>query len=65
MAQPEASEGRFTYGQLFDYISQGVYPESFLKEDKQALRKRAKFFTIDKANLYYIGGPGKLPSPIP
>ncbi len=42
------------------YYNVGTYPEGFQKEDKQALRKRAKFFRVKESNnLYYIGGPGK------
>ena len=51
--------GRFTSGQLYDYISEARYPEDWNKSDKQALRKRAKFFQVKGSNLYYIGGPGK------
>lgn len=49
------AEGRFTYSQLYDYIDGA---EGFEKEDKLALRKRAKFFSVRKANLYYLGGSG-------
>ena len=48
--------GRFTYGEILAYLTEGRYPDSYLKADKQALRKRAKFFLVKDAHLYYIGG---------
>ena len=36
-------DGRFTYRQIFSYLSDGQYPPRFSKADKLALRKRAKF----------------------
>ena len=32
-----------------------MYPSFFSKSDKQALRKRAKVFTVKGAELYYTG----------
>ena len=40
---------------LKKHLLQGVYPSSFSKSDKQALRKRAKFFAVKGAELYYTG----------
>ena len=37
-------DGWFTFKEIHKYLVQGVYPSSFSKSDKQALRKRAKFF---------------------
>ena len=48
-------DGRFTFKEIHKYLVQGVYPSSFSKSDKQALRKRAKFFTVKGAELYYTG----------
>ena len=48
--------GRFSFSVIFDYLKDVKYPEGFTKNDKRALRKRAAFFCIKEANLYYIGG---------
>ena len=34
----------FSYSEIYRYLSLGVYPDDYSKPDKQALRKRAKFF---------------------
>ena len=38
---------------LYTEKKDGVYPNSFSKADKGSLRKRAKFFTVKDAELYY------------
>ena len=48
-------EGRFNYSEIYVYV-EGTYPCSYDKDDKRALRKRAKFFAVKGAALYYIGG---------
>ena len=48
-------DGRFTFNEIHQYLLQAVYPSSFSKSDKQALRKRAKFFSVNGADLYYTG----------
>ena len=50
---------RFSFNEIYTYLNTGRYPTSFTKADKQALRKRSKFFVARKTQLYYIGG-GKL-----
>ena len=52
----EDAQGRFTFDQIYNYISDGIYPEGFEKGDKLALRKRCKFFIVMETDLYYIGG---------
>ena len=52
-------DGRFSFTEIYHYIKEGKHLNSFSKPDKQALRKRAKFFIIKHMQLYYIGG-GKL-----
>ena len=52
----EDSCGRFSYQEIFNYLREGSYTEGFEKSDKQALRKRAKFFTVKDAHLNYVGG---------
>ena len=37
-------------------VQYGTYPSDFEKSDKQALRKRSKFFKSADGNLYYVGG---------
>ena len=39
---------------MYNYLSEGRYPDGFSKSDKQALRKRVKFFSVKDAHLYYI-----------
>ena len=48
-------DGRFTFKEVHKYLLQGVYPSSFSKSDKQTLRKRATFFAVQGAELYYTG----------
>ena len=55
----DASDGRFTFTQIFEYVRHGKYPEGYSKSDKQALRKRSKYFVVKESELYYIGG-GKM-----
>ena len=57
----DKSEGRFSYTEVYDYVSKKVYPVHLTKEEeKQALRKRSKFFMAkDNGRLFYIGGKGK------
>ena len=52
----EKTGGKFSYRQIFDYINSGFYPEGLEKQDKLSLRKRAKYFIIEEAQLYYVGG---------
>ena len=49
--------GRFSYEETFAYRldRRYSYPESFMKADKQALRKRAKYILVKDAHLYYVG----------
>ena len=50
------NEARFTFSQIHQYLQYGTYPSDFQKSDKQALRKRSKFFKSADGNLYYVGG---------
>ena len=53
----EQQDGRFSFAEIYTYyIKDGRYPSSFFKVDKQALRKRAKFFMVKGTQLYYVGG---------
>ena len=52
----EPKEGRFEYSTIFEYLNSGIYPESFDRSDKQALRKRSKFFACRGQTLVYVGG---------
>ena len=49
-------DGRFSYRQIFSYLSDGQYPPGFSKADKLALRKRATFFEAKGSDLYNCGG---------
>ena len=53
------NEARFIFNQIHQYLQYGTYPSDLQKSDKQALRKRSKFFKSADGNLYYVGG-GKL-----
>ena len=44
IAAVDRQDGRFSFGEIHEYVVRGVYPEGFTKENKQALRKRSKFF---------------------
>lgn len=50
-----ASEMRFTFSQVYDYLRSGTYPAEFSKADKRSLRKRADVFVIKGTKLYYCG----------
>ncbi len=51
------AEGRFTYGEIHQYLHDGLYPGEYSKTDKAALRNlRVKFFTCDGSDLFYVGG---------
>ena len=52
----DSQQGRFSFGEIHEYFVKRVYPEGFSKENKQALRKRSKFFAVRQENLYYVGG---------
>ena len=52
----EETGGKFSFRQIFDNINSGFYPEGLEKQDKLSLRKRAKYFIIEEAQLYYVGG---------
>ena len=53
MTETANTFGRFSPSIIYDYIKDGVYPDSFSKADKGSLRKRAKFFTVKDTELYY------------
>ena len=55
----DSETARFTFSQIHQYLQFGTYPSHFQKSDKQALRKRSKYFKTSDGNLYYVGG-GKL-----
>ena len=49
-------ESRFTNCDIFVYVKDGKYPDDYTKDEKRALRKRAKFFVARGTTLYYVGG---------
>ena len=52
-----ASDGRFAFSQIFEYLKSGSYPESFDKNDKRGLRNRAAFFVVNcitRMNYSYL-----------
>jgi len=48
-------ESRFTNCDIFAHVKDGKYPADS-KDEKRALRKRAKFFVARGTALYYVGG---------
>ena len=44
IAAVDRQDGHFSFGEIHEYVVWGVYLEGFTKENKQALRKRSKFF---------------------
>ena len=55
----ECTDGRFGFSDIHNYLRCGTYPHSFNKPDKQALRKRSKFFLQKGDRLFYCGGQSK------
>ena len=53
----DASEGRFSFGEIYNYTNNGTYPDGFERRDKVALRGPNS--KVEEENLFYIGGPGK------
>ena len=49
-------ESRFTTYDIFAYVKDGKYPADYSKDEKRALRKRAKFFVARGTALYCVGG---------
>ena len=39
-----SADGHLAFCDIHNYLRCGTYPDSFTKPDKQALRKRSKFF---------------------
>ena len=56
MENDTLEQGRFTFSIIHQYLRSGCYPHGYTKSDKQALRKRAKFFYVQGADLFYVGG---------
>ena len=42
------------YSELLSFISNHTYPESFNKNDKRALRSKAKSFVVNDEALYHV-----------
>ena len=64
MTSSETSDtSKFSYSEIATYLQTSRYPDCYTKQEKSALRKRSKYFTVNDGdgdtNLYYIGG-GKL-----
>ena len=49
-------ESRFINCDFFAYVKDGKYPADYTKDEKRALRKRAKVFVARGTALYYVGG---------
>ena len=54
-----STDGKFLFSDIYNYLRHSRYPEGLSKADKNALRKRSKFFRVNDKDLYYIGG-GKM-----
>ena len=53
------SDGKYTFSELYDYLSRREYPPDASKQYKLGIRKRSKYFITDEGRLYYIGGQKK------
>ena len=53
MEKEEQSFGKFSCSAIFNYLKNGSYPEGYSKSEKGSLRKRAKFFFVKEAELFY------------
>ena len=49
------TDGKFTFSTIHRYIAHSTYPEGLSKADKNALRRRAKFFRVIENDIYYVG----------
>ena len=52
-------EESHSYTAIREYLRAGVYPDTFDKPSKHALRKRSKYFALDGGHLVCIGGKVK------
>ena len=41
------------YGQLVDYLSKGIYPEGFAKNQRRGLRQQAEIFKVKNGVLFH------------
>ena len=55
MESDSTKDGRFSYREIFAYLTESKYPSGFSKADKSALRKRAKIFEARGCDVYYVG----------
>ena len=59
----EQDTGRFSFSAIYNYLLSQQYPEGASKLEKNALRRRAKYFRVRNDHMYYVGG-AKTPSPV-
>ena len=59
----EQDTGRFSFSAIYNYLLSQQYPEGASKLEKNALRRRAKYFQVRNDHMYYVGG-AKAPSPV-
>ena len=52
--QPEASDGKFSFSEIYDYIQQRRYSQGFSKVEKNALRRRSKLLTRSSITLVEV-----------
>ena len=52
--QPEASDGKFSFSEIYDYIHQRRYPQGFSKVEKNALRRRSKFLLLTRSSITLV-----------
>ena len=53
------SDRKYTFSELYNYLSRREYPPDASKQYKLGIRKRSKYFIMDEGRLYYIGGQKK------
>ena len=52
-------DGRFSFGEIHQYLTSRRFPGDFRKSDKHTLQKRAKSFLGKETQLFYVGGSTK------
>ena len=50
---------RDSFSDIANYLSHGTYPAGADEATKSSLRKRSKFFTMERGHLHYVGGKVK------
>ncbi len=55
----EVETQKYSFEEIFDYLTCGHYPPGADKQYKHGLRKRSNFFAHEEGRLFYLGGKNK------